>query len=82
MNTEIKFEFYEFRKKFNKLFKLSLNGKFKGVFTLLKMVGTRQFERFIYKVEKLLRGRGRYHLPIDLKHRFTFAGNTITLYSF
>ena len=46
--------FDEFRRWFNRSFSLSVNGKFKGLSTLLSLVGERYLERFAIKLDNML----------------------------
>lgn len=69
-------DFLSFRKWFNKMFSLSLDGKFKGLSTLALVVN---FEQFAYKLYKILSGRycKLYGDVLTLR----VSGHTIKLYN-
>lgn len=74
-------KYYDFRRWFNRNFKLSLNGKFRGVFSLLDYMDFRHFEHFVSKFLKLTKvGRGRYCLPVDDKFIMRFHGLVLKFY--
>lgn len=73
--------FDDFRKWFNKNFTLSLNGKFKGISTLLRLFGEKYFQHFIFKMNKALLGRhGRYLREVGDVLAFVVKGCKIKLY--
>ena len=76
---------YEFHKWFNCYFHLSVDGKFKGMLYLVGLLPSRQFELFMIKFDKKLRGvRGRYReeaFKTDIM-KMRVYGHSITIYSY
>lgn len=76
MKKELLTDFVAFRRWFNRMFSLSLNGKFKGLSTLAKVIN---FDLFAYRLYKLL--SGRYRKPVSDVIVMHVSGNTIKLYN-
>lgn len=74
-------EFNEFRKRFNQMFSLSFDGKFKGLSTLLHLYGWRFIEHLRLKLKKAMHhsacGYLRYCEVITLR----ISGHTLKLYN-
>ena len=82
VNKISQLDFDALRRWFNQSFKLTVNGKYKGLSTLKCLLGDLQFSRFIYKLEKLLRGRGRYLVPMDTRSVLRVSNFRIILYMY
>lgn len=59
--------FDTFRRWFNRNFSLSVNGKFKGLSTLLSLVGERYLERFAIKLDNMMTALERGYLHGESK---------------
>lgn len=66
-------DFYAFRRWFNKMFSLSLNGKFAGLGRL------KDWKRFAYRLYKIL--SGRYYKRYSDILVIRMSGDTIKLYN-
>ena len=73
MKKELLNNFNDFRKWFNKLFSLSLNGKFVGLGRL------KNWKLFAYRLYKIL--NGYYRKPFSGVIKITFSYETIKLYN-
>ena len=73
MNKQLLNDFDLFRRWFNKMFSLSLNGKFVGLGRL------KSWSHFAYKLYKLL--NGYYRKPLSDIICFRVNGQTIKLYN-
>ena len=73
MKKELLNDFFAFRKWFNSMFSLSLNGKFCGLLRL------RDWKRFAYRLYKLLNGYFRKPTPDIICMRL--SGQVIKLYN-
>lgn len=69
-------DFNAYRKWFNKMFSLSLDGKFKGLSTLAKVLDV---ERFAYRLYKIL--NGYYRKNVDEIICIRLSGHVIKLYN-
>ena len=76
MKKELLSDYLAFRKWFNKMFSLSLDGKFKGLCTLAMVL---DFDRFAYRLYKLL--NGYYRKPVSEVITMRLSGHTIKLYN-
>lgn len=76
MKKELLSNFYEFRKWFNKMFSLSLDGKFKGLCTLAAVM---DFDRFAYRLYKIL--SGYYRKPASDVICIRLSGHVVKLYN-
>lgn len=68
--------FEDYRRWFNRHFSLSLDGKFKGLSTMSKVLNV---ERFAYRLFKLL--NGYYRKPIGDIIVMNLSGHNIKLYA-
>lgn len=75
-------KYNDFRKLFNRMFSLSVNGKFKGLYYLLSFMDVPHFEHFIYKLtQRVTKGLGHYRRPLPLVFTMKVSGVTLKLYS-
>lgn len=70
-------DFDYFRKWFNQRFKLSLDGKFKGLSTLSLVLDWKRFAYCLFKLEN-----GYYRKPVSDIITMRLSGHTIKLYAF
>lgn len=76
MNKAFLTDFDSFRKWFNRMFSLSLDGKFKGLSTLSLCI---DWKRFAYRLYKLM--NGYYRKPADDIICIRLSGHVVKLYN-
>lgn len=76
MNKSLLTNFDAFRKWFNQMFSLSLDGKFKGLCSLALVM---DFNRFAYRLYKIL--NGYYRKPASEVIVIRLSGHVVKLYN-